>query len=75
MSTYPTYFQFGDLETKFYRDLSPEEARDEYFAAEELVLHFQNGPTFALDLNYEAPLFRDGKYYFIFKEHDAEVQQ
>ena len=74
MSTYPTYFQFGTTETKFYRNLSAEEARDEYFAAEEITLKVKDGPTYALDLSYEAPLFREGAYYFMFKEYDAEIQ-
>lgn len=74
MTTYPVYLKFGE-NLKFFRNLSAEEARDERFAAEDIDLRFWEDKMYEIDYKYEAPLFLDGKYYFIFKEENANIQQ
>lgn len=75
MTTYPTYLKFGDGPQQLYRNLSSDQARDERFAMEEIDLRFSHSnKLYIIDHKYEAPVYRDGSYYYVLKEYNADLQ-
>lgn len=81
-----TYIHFEDLETAEYKPCTADEARDAFFAIEEICnsdgkgLKMKNdwdGPHFVLNPSYEAPVYADDAYhiYLMMDPTPADVKE